>query len=160
MTIPILTDCRLPHNGGFVGPPKMVSAAYEVYAHRCREDSRCDAFDLEKRSKTVVVPGPPFRPRALQEAMASVTDDVMMSRLMPERPTPGLTDAEHEWMSQSALLWNALCKIVDTGDTRDHDLNEAAGHLHALQHMVMSQVAARQYPHLYRPLGGKRHGDT
>ncbi len=45
-------------------------------------------------------------------------------------------------------------EIVGNGDTREHDVNEFVAHVHALQHTVMAQAAARAHPELLRLLGG------
>jgi hypothetical protein len=67
-----------------------------------------------------------------------------------------LTDVEHKAMQLTADLWNQLCSaVVCGGSTRAADLSELAMHVHAIQHAVMAQAAARAYPDLYRPLGGQ-----
>jgi hypothetical protein len=67
-----------------------------------------------------------------------------------------LTVAELAAVQQAADLWGTLCKVVGNGPTRNHDLAELAAHIHAIQHAVMSQAAARIYPDLYRLLGESR----
>lgn len=67
---------------------------------------------------------------------------------------PPLTPDEHQWLLDSARLWTDLCQIVPDGPTMEADLAEAASHMHALQHAVLANAAARSYPHLYRTLGG------
>lgn len=64
-----------------------------------------------------------------------------------------LTDQEHAAISACADAWNAIVPIVGDGPTREQDLNEIAAHIHALQHFVMAQAAARAYPDLYRLAG-------
>lgn len=64
-----------------------------------------------------------------------------------------LTEEEHRAVQLSGELWGVLCRIVGDGRTRDADLGEAIVHIHALQHAVMSQAAARAYPDRYRLLG-------
>lgn len=64
-----------------------------------------------------------------------------------------LTDLEHEVVHDLGQVWNKLCKMVERGRTRGPDLDEAVAHVHALQHFVMSQAAARAYPDKYRLLG-------
>lgn len=64
-----------------------------------------------------------------------------------------LTREENEWLAQTARLWNGLCELIPEGPTRNNDLAEASVHLHALQHMVMANSAARSHPSLYRLLG-------
>lgn len=66
-----------------------------------------------------------------------------------------LTDAEHRAMDLTAQLWNLLCSdVVTEGPSRTKDLHELVHHIHAIQHTVMSQAAARAYPERYRLLGG------
>lgn len=65
-----------------------------------------------------------------------------------------LTDAEHALITKLGECFNEFCIITNDGSNRDHDLSEAALHVHALQHAVMANAAAREYPHLYRVLGG------
>lgn len=82
----------------------------------------------------------------------------------PARPAPpseaassdgALTDAEHRAMALSAELWNLLAmEVVGAGRSRDGDLRELVGHVHAIQHAVLSQAGARAYPDRYRLLGG------
>jgi len=64
-----------------------------------------------------------------------------------------LTTEEREFVSRLGSLWNDLCMIVDRGATRRSDLDEAIVHVHALQHLVMAQAAARAYPNEFRRLG-------
>ena len=65
-----------------------------------------------------------------------------------------LTEAEHTAIQQAATLWNALCAAIPDGPTRDADLRELCAHVHAIQHAVMANAAARAYPETYRTLGG------
>lgn len=65
-----------------------------------------------------------------------------------------LTDDEHRAIRQAGTLWNTLCRTVQDGPSRDGDLAELRIHVHAIQHAIMAQAAARAYPSLYRPLGG------
>ena len=66
-----------------------------------------------------------------------------------------LTGAEQRAMDLTAVLMNLLsAEIIGDGPTRSQDLNEAALRIHAVQHMIMSQAAARAHPDLYRLLGG------
>lgn len=64
-----------------------------------------------------------------------------------------LTPLELETIGRLGRCWNDICQIVDSGPTRDADLNEAVHHVHALQHMIMAQAAARMYPDRLRLLG-------
>jgi len=67
-----------------------------------------------------------------------------------------LTDAEHTAMDLTAQLWNALCAIAGDGPARAGDLAEMATHIHAIQHAIMAQAAARAHPDRYRLMGGDR----
>lgn len=70
-----------------------------------------------------------------------------------------LTEAEHKAMDLTAQLWNLLVSdVVGNGHSRAKDLHELVHHLHAIQHTVMSQAAARAYPNRYRLLGGTVEG--
>lgn len=64
-----------------------------------------------------------------------------------------LTDEEHEALRLSGELANLLHRIIGDGPASATDWNEAAIHVHSVQHMVMRQAAARAYPELYRLLG-------
>jgi hypothetical protein len=65
-----------------------------------------------------------------------------------------LTEDEDTAIQAAGHLWNLLCKIVGDGPTRGADLNEMVVHVHAVQHFVMAQAAARAYPNRYRLAGG------
>jgi hypothetical protein len=67
-------------------------------------------------------------------------------------PSP-LTDDEHTAVTACADAWAAICKVVGDGPTRAGDLGEVIAHIHALQHFVMAQAAARCYPDRYRLAG-------
>lgn len=69
-------------------------------------------------------------------------------------PLVGLTDAELDIVERLGLIWNDLCMIVGDGPSREGDLNEAILHIHALQHTVMANAAARAHPGRLRMLGG------
>jgi hypothetical protein len=64
-----------------------------------------------------------------------------------------MTQDEHKAMAITADLWNLLCRIVGQGRTRSADLGEACNHIHAIQHTILAQAAARAYPDRYRLLG-------
>jgi len=66
---------------------------------------------------------------------------------------PLMTEDEHQAMALSAQLANTLARVVADGPTREQDIAELIAPLHAIQHAVMAQAAAREYPHLYRLLG-------
>jgi hypothetical protein len=64
-----------------------------------------------------------------------------------------LTAEEHEALQVSARLANLLRQIIGDGPQASHDWNEAAQRIHAVQHMILAQAAARAYPEKYRGLG-------
>lgn len=70
-------------------------------------------------------------------------------------PEPLLTDAERAAIQKAGDLWGDLCAIVADGPTRDADLAELIVHVHAIQHTVMAQAAARAYPEEFRRLGSR-----
>ena len=70
-----------------------------------------------------------------------------------------LTPEEHAFVDAIGQLWGDLCKIVGDGRTRDHDLAEMIGHVHALQNFVLSQAAGRAYPEMYRLAGSSLRSD-
>lgn len=66
-----------------------------------------------------------------------------------------MTPAEHRAMEMTADLWNHLVReVVADGSSAAGDLRELASHIHAIQHAILSQAAARVYPDRYRLLGG------
>jgi transcriptional regulator with XRE-family HTH domain len=67
---------------------------------------------------------------------------------------PLLTDAEHRAMELTCELYNLLCRqVIGDAESRSGDVRELVGHVHAVQHMILSQAAARAYPDRYRLLG-------
>ena len=64
-----------------------------------------------------------------------------------------LTETERLTIRTLGNVWNAICVIVEDGPSRDSDLNEAVLHIHALQHMIMANAAARAFPAGFRRLG-------
>jgi hypothetical protein len=67
----------------------------------------------------------------------------------------GLTDAERRALELTAELMRWLAdEVIGDGPEREADLREVAHRVHAVQHMIMAQSAARAHPELYRPLGG------
>lgn len=64
-----------------------------------------------------------------------------------------LTDDERRALKMTADLANLFGTIVGQGRPRPYDLAEIVGHIHALQHMLLAQAAARAYPSEYRLLG-------
>lgn len=69
-----------------------------------------------------------------------------------------LTDTELRAIDYTAALWHELGEIVGPGPSRAGDLRELVVHIHAIQHAVMSQAAARAYPDRFRLLGGTLDG--
>lgn len=67
-----------------------------------------------------------------------------------------LSEDEHTAIKMTADLWNHLVQKVVGGEaTREQDLSELCIHIHAIQHAIMGQAAARAHPELYRFLGGQ-----
>lgn len=65
-----------------------------------------------------------------------------------------LTEDERSALNQLASIANRLGRIVVDGPSREGDLNEVAGHLHALQNAILAQVPARLWPRRFRVMGG------
>lgn len=65
----------------------------------------------------------------------------------------GLTELEFHALDLTAQLARAMAEITGNGSTRADDLREADSHVHAIQHMIMAQAAARAYPDRFRLLG-------
>jgi hypothetical protein len=66
-----------------------------------------------------------------------------------------LTETEKDVIAQAGKLYTRIAnEIIGHGPTRDADIAELAAAIHVIQHMVMSQAAARRYPELFRLLGG------
>lgn len=65
-----------------------------------------------------------------------------------------LTPDEHRAMDLTAELWGQLCAVAGDASSRRQDLAELATHIHAIQHAVLAQAAARAYPDRYRLMGG------
>lgn len=71
-----------------------------------------------------------------------------------DAPTLGLlTEDEKLAVKMAGELWNLLCKIVGSGETRSNDLDELIAPIHLIQRYVMSNAAARAYPNQLRSLG-------
>lgn len=65
-----------------------------------------------------------------------------------------LTEHEHKALDITVELVEHMChNVIGHEDTRNHDINELVNHIHAIQHMIMAQSAARVYPDKYRLLG-------
>jgi len=69
-----------------------------------------------------------------------------------------LTPEELEVLALTAVTAGKIHKIIGDGPNSYWDWAEAAHHIHNLQHMVMSQAAARAYPEMFRLLGGTLDG--
>jgi hypothetical protein len=57
-----------------------------------------------------------------------------------------LTPLERKILRDLGQMWGEVCEVVGNGRSRIADLNEMVVHIHALQHFVMAQAAARAYP--------------
>ena len=91
------------------------------------------------------------------------------TKTMPEVPLPDgydppsaapvaaqtelLTDAEHGLIVRIGECACAFASIINDGAMLGYDSREFSDKIHQLQHMVMSQAAARAYPDRYRLLG-------
>jgi hypothetical protein len=64
-----------------------------------------------------------------------------------------LTQEEHDVVQLAGELWGEICRAIPDGPTREADLRELIIHVHAIQHAVMANAAARAYPETYRSLG-------
>jgi hypothetical protein len=64
-----------------------------------------------------------------------------------------LSESEKEAIAKAGELATLCFRIVDFGPNRTNDLNEIIIHVHAIQHAIMAQAAARAYPDVYRRLG-------
>lgn len=80
-----------------------------------------------------------------------------MSPTPAPSPAPSLlTDAEHRAMELTADLYSLIARdIIGSADTRPGDVAELVIHIHAIQHTILAQAAARAYPYTYRLLGGQ-----
>lgn len=65
-----------------------------------------------------------------------------------------LTEEELEALRLSGKLAERMRRIIGDGPTASHDWSEIAQCIHALQHAIMAQAAARAYPNEFRLLGG------
>ena len=71
-----------------------------------------------------------------------------------------LTASELAALRLTADLVNLLAlDIVGDGPTQRADIAELVVHIHAIQHMVMAQAAARAYPGEFRLLGMDIRGE-
>ena len=66
----------------------------------------------------------------------------------------GLSRAEHKAMDLTAQLWNLMvADVIGDGAPAEQDRREFAAQIHAVQHAILRQAAARAHPDLYRLLG-------
>ena len=73
---------------------------------------------------------------------------------VPVQYDEALTDDEHYAMDLTADLANILQRsVIGNGSQWKNDWSEAALQIHALQHTILRQAAARAYPDRYRLLG-------
>lgn len=72
-----------------------------------------------------------------------------------ERAGPELlTEAEHRAMALTVELVNLLAaEVIGRERSRSGDVAEVVAHIHGIQHIIMSQAAARAYPDRYRLFG-------
>lgn len=69
-------------------------------------------------------------------------------------PDELLTPAEHRALEMAGQLFSLIAdKVIRSERTGPGDERELLHHIHAIQHMVMAQAAARAYPDRYRLLG-------
>jgi hypothetical protein len=68
-----------------------------------------------------------------------------------------LTVTEEQAMEATVDLLHLLRDVIRSPgshhDVAQQDLEEVVLHIHALQHMILAQAAARAYPDRYRLLG-------
>ena len=70
-----------------------------------------------------------------------------------------LTEYELKALALTTELVGLVCgSVIGRGASREGDIAEFVGYIHAIQHMVASQAAARAYPDLFRLLGGTALG--
>lgn len=65
-----------------------------------------------------------------------------------------LTDNELTLIEKLGECANLFAQVIGDGEQSINDLYECVDKIHQLQHMVMSQAAARAYPEKFRLLGG------
>jgi hypothetical protein len=68
--------------------------------------------------------------------------------------TQALTEDELRALDMTGELANLCRRVIGQGPNADHDWNEIAQRIHAIQHTLMAQAAARCYPDRFRVLGG------
>lgn len=95
-------------------------------------------------------------PRDGDIVCTSIPEQVTCSACIHVReggPVSLLTGREQWIIERLGDVWGDICGIVGDGPSRDADLAELCGHIHALQRAVMAQAAARVYPAQFRVLG-------
>ena len=66
-----------------------------------------------------------------------------------------LSTAELRAMDLTVELVNLMCgDVIGRGPSRAGDVAELAASIHHIQQQILSQAAARAYPHRFRLLGG------
>lgn len=109
-----------------------------------------------------------FRPEEWEALKSTILDGARQTRqlvefvALPGGPDAGrastltagtLTAEEHRAMELTAELWDAVAGLAGEGSPRNSDLAELRQHIHAVQHTILAQAAARAYPDRYRLLG-------
>lgn len=79
---------------------------------------------------------------------------------MTQPDTGPLSADEKAALDLTAELTYVLGRVVGHDRTRHGDLAELLAHVHAIQHALMSQAAARAYPDRFRLLGESLHRET
>lgn len=88
------------------------------------------------------------------EAMKHEIAKILNVALLGEKKL--LTGPEHDAMKLTAELTNLVMRdVIGDEASRAGDVAEFVGMIHAIQHFIMAQAAARAYPSLYRLLGSK-----
>lgn len=94
--------------------------------------------------------------QALWDAMHAAYSALGVTDTREYRVTHGLdllTADEREALRLTAQLANLCHRIIGRGPQAEPDWAEMAHRIHAVQHMVMAQAAARAYPSEFRALG-------
>ena len=92
-------------------------------------------------------------PRPVTE---SQLDKLLGKDARPPCGVGGLTEAEHRAVQLLAEFWDVYLQEIIAAPLymdRDYDIAETAAQVHALQHRILAQSAARAYPNLYRLQG-------
>jgi len=75
--------------------------------------------------------------------------------LTDKLPAAGLTEAEMTAVQMAGRLYSHIRdNVCGDGPTRDDDLAELRASVHAIQHFIMAQAAARLHPGELRLMGG------